>query len=183
PAEASANAAAELAVLAARLETFQATTADLVPADDVATVLSRITARAGLAVRAPRHLLVVQTTPDAPLHIHHQGFRDEDAERVAAEDRKSTRLNSSHLPYTTLFRSSWQHDSRPFRRPRPTWSPPMMWRRCYPASPLVPALPCAHPATCWSCRPLPMRRCTFTTKAFATRTPSESQRKIGRAHV
>ena len=85
PPEASANAAAELAVLAARLETFQATTADLVSADDVATVLSRITARAGLAVRAPRHLLVVQTTPDAPLHIHHQGFRDEDAERVAAE--------------------------------------------------------------------------------------------------
>src|SRR5256885_16388692 len=40
PAEASANAAAELAVLAARLETFQATTADLVSADDVATVLS-----------------------------------------------------------------------------------------------------------------------------------------------
>jgi len=70
PAEASANAAAELAVLAARLETFQATTADLVSADDVATVLSRITARAGLAVRAPRHLLVVQTSPEASLVCH-----------------------------------------------------------------------------------------------------------------
>jgi len=79
------NEATELAVLAARVETFQATAADLVSADDVATVLSRITARAGLAVRAPRHLLVVQTTPDAPLHIHHRGFRDEDAKQVASE--------------------------------------------------------------------------------------------------
>ena len=85
PGQVSATEAAERAVLAARLETFQATAADLVSADDVATVLARITARAGLAVRAPRHLLVVQTTPDAPLQIHHQGFRDEDAERVAVE--------------------------------------------------------------------------------------------------
>src|SRR5437899_750345 len=32
--------------------------------------------------------------------------------QIEEADRKSTRLNSSHLPYTTLFRSSWRSGSR-----------------------------------------------------------------------
>jgi diguanylate cyclase (GGDEF)-like protein len=99
PALVSAAQEAEIAVMAARLETFQATAADLVSVDDVASVLARITARAGLAVRAQRHLLVVQTTPDAPLLVHHEGFRDGEADVVAAElmaeapdDRGGSRL-------------------------------------------------------------------------------------------
>ncbi len=64
----------ELAALAGRFETFQSTAAELVSASDVETVLARITARAALAVRAPRHLLAVRPTAESELAIHHQGL-------------------------------------------------------------------------------------------------------------
>jgi diguanylate cyclase (GGDEF)-like protein len=76
---------AELAVLATRFETFQETASDLVCVDDMAAVLARITQRAGLSVRAPRHVLVVQPTPGAPFQIHADGCTDEEAESLAAE--------------------------------------------------------------------------------------------------
>ena len=90
---------AELAILAARLETFQATAADLVSTENVDQVLARITNRAGLAVRAPRHLLVVRLFPDADPKIHHVGLTGSEAETLAAElladdvdDRAGSRL-------------------------------------------------------------------------------------------
>ena len=90
---------AELAVLNHRFETFQATAADLVFLDDMSTLLARITSRAGLSVRAPRHVLAVRPTPGSKLHIHAEGCTDEEAERLAAEidmaepdDRGGSRL-------------------------------------------------------------------------------------------
>ena len=84
---------AELAILAGRLETFQATAADLVSTENVDEVLARITNRAGLAVRAPRHLLVVRLYPDVEPKIHHVGFtgsRTQDARDRAARRAPST---------------------------------------------------------------------------------------------
>jgi diguanylate cyclase (GGDEF)-like protein len=75
----------ELAILAARLETFQATAADLVSTENVDQVLARITDRAGLAVRAQRHLLVVRPFPDADPKIHHVGVTASEAASLAAE--------------------------------------------------------------------------------------------------
>jgi diguanylate cyclase (GGDEF)-like protein len=75
----------ELAILAARLETFQATAADLVSTENVDQVLARITDRAGLAVRAPRHLLVVRLFPDAEPKIHHVGLTAQEAAPLATE--------------------------------------------------------------------------------------------------
>jgi diguanylate cyclase (GGDEF)-like protein len=76
---------AELAILAGRLETFQATAADLVSTDNVDEVLARITNRAGLAVRAPRHLLVVRLYSDAEPKIHHVGLTGSEPTTLAAE--------------------------------------------------------------------------------------------------
>ena len=65
--------ASEVEVLAARVETFQATAADLVCVDDVASVLAASPARRPRRAR-PRHLLAVQTTRRV-VAIHHRGFR------------------------------------------------------------------------------------------------------------
>jgi diguanylate cyclase (GGDEF)-like protein len=76
---------AEVAVLTARFESFQETASDLVYLHDMKTLLARITSRAGLSVRAPRHVLAVRPSPRAPLQIHAEGCSDEEAAALAAE--------------------------------------------------------------------------------------------------
>jgi diguanylate cyclase (GGDEF)-like protein len=76
---------AEVAVLTARFESFQQTASDLVYLDDMKTLLARITSRAGLSVRAPRHVLAVRPGPRAPMQIHAEGCSEEEAAALAVE--------------------------------------------------------------------------------------------------
>ena len=74
---------AEVEVLTRRFRSFQQTAADLVSIHDMNALLDRITSRAGLSVRAHRHVLVVQPTDHGPLQIHAEGCTPEEAEHLA----------------------------------------------------------------------------------------------------
>lgn len=81
------------------LEGVYSTAADLLAAEDIDTVLARITARAAHAVNAPRYLLVVRTGADRRLCLHHHGFSEDEAQALADElladepdDRDGSRL-------------------------------------------------------------------------------------------
>jgi hypothetical protein len=89
----------EVEVLASRFETFKDTAAHLVAVEDVASVLANVTKRAGLAVRAPRHVLAVHVRPDAPLAVHQRGCKASEVDALVAEiladepdDRGGSRL-------------------------------------------------------------------------------------------
>jgi diguanylate cyclase (GGDEF)-like protein len=89
----------QVSQLTKRLEGVYSTAADLVATDHIDEVLSRITARAAHAVNAPRYLLVVQTSPEAPVRLHHHGFTAAEAKALAHElleehpdDRLGSRL-------------------------------------------------------------------------------------------
>jgi diguanylate cyclase (GGDEF)-like protein len=75
----------EVEVLASRFETFKDTAADLVAVEDVSSVLANVTKRAGLAVRAPRHVLAVHVRPDAPLSVHQRGCKPAEVDALVAE--------------------------------------------------------------------------------------------------
>jgi diguanylate cyclase (GGDEF)-like protein len=84
----------QLDAMKERLHSVFATASDLIAADDVGDVLSRITARAALEVRATRYLLAVRITPEGELQCHHKGFDEgedvaEVAERIVESDASS----------------------------------------------------------------------------------------------
>lgn len=90
--EASAEAAAErrvqrleaeLTALTARFESLQATAAELVSTTDVDDLLEHIAARAGLAVRAPGHILAVRMPGEREMRIHASGTAVDDRVRIA----------------------------------------------------------------------------------------------------
>lgn len=64
----------QVSLLTARLNNLRAAAGDLVSGDDVSTVLARVTARAGVAVHAPRFLLAVTGDAGQPPQLHHDGF-------------------------------------------------------------------------------------------------------------
>ncbi|MEN3273842.1 MAG: hypothetical protein V7636_2603, partial [Actinomycetota bacterium] len=66
-----------------RFEQLHLMATDLASAEEVDTVLARVADRAGLAIDAPRYLLAVKTTDDAPVRIFHKGFDPSRAERFA----------------------------------------------------------------------------------------------------
>jgi diguanylate cyclase (GGDEF)-like protein len=74
---------AQLAAMRDRLDSVYATAKDLIALDDLDAALGRITERAATAVRAPKYLLVVQTSAGEPLSVHHRGWADEDPAAVA----------------------------------------------------------------------------------------------------
>jgi diguanylate cyclase (GGDEF)-like protein len=78
------------AAISGRFEGLRDTVADLISGDDVDTVLARIAGRAGLAVRAPRHLLAIRAGVDGEVRVHHRGFTDaeaaDDAVRLLSDD-------------------------------------------------------------------------------------------------
>jgi hypothetical protein len=76
---------AETAVLATRFESLQKTAADLVAVEDVESVLAGIASRASLAVRAPRHVLVVWPTADGPMTVHQTGCTPEEVDALVEE--------------------------------------------------------------------------------------------------
>jgi len=62
---------------------LERTVAELVSADDIDESLARIARRAGVAVRAQRHVLVARA--GGVVHIHADGFADEEADRLGHE--------------------------------------------------------------------------------------------------
>lgn len=66
----------QVSLLTARLNNLRAAAGDLVSGEDVGTVLARVTARAGIAVRAPRFFLAVIPEAGQPPQVHHDGFAD-----------------------------------------------------------------------------------------------------------
>jgi diguanylate cyclase (GGDEF)-like protein len=75
----------QLRQMGERLEEVFSTASDLLSVEDLSELLASITRRAAGAVNAPRYLLVVQTGPDEPLHLHHHGFNENEARALAAE--------------------------------------------------------------------------------------------------
>ncbi len=72
-------------VLTKRFESLESVAKELASTRDVNSMLETITQRAGVAVRAPRYLLVAQLPGDATPRIHHVGFTEDDAEAAAFE--------------------------------------------------------------------------------------------------
>jgi diguanylate cyclase (GGDEF)-like protein len=86
-----------LSAVSAQLESLQSTAADLVSSDDLDSVLDRIVARASVAVNAPRYLLAVRPSEDAPLSVHWDGFESETEARRAAARLLETRTAPTDL--------------------------------------------------------------------------------------
>ena len=75
----------QLEQMSERLEGVFSTAAELLGEEDIDTLLARITSRAAHAVSAPKYLLVVRTSPEAPVQLHHHGFEDVEAQVLANE--------------------------------------------------------------------------------------------------
>jgi diguanylate cyclase (GGDEF)-like protein len=71
-----------ITLLERRLESFQATVAELVQADDLGTALDRVVTAAAGAVRAPGFLLVVEPHPGTPRQVYSAGMSPEEAEAM-----------------------------------------------------------------------------------------------------
>jgi diguanylate cyclase (GGDEF)-like protein len=83
PAEQVAAMREQLEAMTQRLESVFATAADLIASGNLDETLARIADRAGVQVRAPRHLLAVRPTAGADVHCHHKGLDDEEARAIA----------------------------------------------------------------------------------------------------
>jgi diguanylate cyclase (GGDEF)-like protein len=75
----------QMVVLTKRFESLESVAQELSSTRDVNSMLETITRRAGVAVRAPRYLLVAQLPGDAAPRIHHVGFTTQEAEVAAHE--------------------------------------------------------------------------------------------------
>lgn len=75
----------QLLVVTKRFESLESVAKELSSTSDVNSMLETITKRAGVAVRAPRYLLVAQLPGDATPRIHHVGFTQDEAEAAAQE--------------------------------------------------------------------------------------------------
>jgi GAF domain-containing protein len=75
----------QMVVLTKRFESLESVAQELSSTQDVNSMLETITRRAGVAVRAPRYLLVAQLPGDAQPRIHHVGFTEEEAAVAAHE--------------------------------------------------------------------------------------------------
>jgi len=73
----------QAAVLTKRFESLESVAKDLASTRDVNSMLETITRRAGVAVRAPRYLLVAQLPGDVVPRVHHVGFTDVEAKEAA----------------------------------------------------------------------------------------------------
>lgn len=76
---------AELTALTERFESLQATAAEMVSATDVDTLMARIAHRAGLAVRAPGHILAVRIPGETAVRVHANGVVPADRAQVVEE--------------------------------------------------------------------------------------------------
>jgi diguanylate cyclase (GGDEF)-like protein len=79
----------QMSVLTKRFESLESVAKDLSSSRDVNSMLETITRRAGVAVRAPRYLLVAQLPGDPAPRIHSVGFSRDEAEVAAQEILRS----------------------------------------------------------------------------------------------
>ena len=86
---------AQVVAMNERLESAFATASDLVSADDLDAVLTRIVERAANAVRAPSYVLAVRVEGDR--HVFSQGVKPDEAERIG-----SLLLSSGEIEDTML---------------------------------------------------------------------------------
>jgi len=75
----------QMLILTKRFESLESVAQELSSSRDVNSMLETITRRAGVAVRAPRYLLVVQLPGDVSLRIHSVGFDQAEADAAAHE--------------------------------------------------------------------------------------------------
>ncbi len=75
----------QVRVLAMRFESLESVAKELASTRDVNSMLETITRRAGVAVRAPRYLLVAQLPGETTPRIHSVGFTEGEAETAARE--------------------------------------------------------------------------------------------------
>ena len=73
----------QMVVLTKRFESLESVAKELSSTHDVNSMLETITRRAGVAVRAPRYLLVAKLPGDTSPRIHHVGFTEEEAAAAA----------------------------------------------------------------------------------------------------
>jgi diguanylate cyclase (GGDEF)-like protein len=85
PARQIAHLEAQLVGLTERFEALQATAGELISATDVETLLARIARRAGLAVRAPGHVLAVRLPGEESLRVHDEGVDASELDQLVAE--------------------------------------------------------------------------------------------------
>jgi diguanylate cyclase (GGDEF)-like protein len=76
---------AQVAALGTRYEALEAVATELSATQDIDGVLQTITRRAGIAVRAPRYLLVARLPRDRSWRVHHVGFDDAAAAQAVDE--------------------------------------------------------------------------------------------------
>jgi diguanylate cyclase (GGDEF)-like protein len=74
---------AQMVAMSERLQSAYATASDLVSTEDIDTVLQRIVERAANAVRAPSHVLAVQSERDAGLRVYRHGIERREAWTLA----------------------------------------------------------------------------------------------------
>jgi diguanylate cyclase (GGDEF)-like protein len=74
----------QIIVLTERYESLESVGRELASTRDVNSMLETITRQAGVAVRAPRYLLVAQLPGDSHPRIHHVGFTQHEAEIAAS---------------------------------------------------------------------------------------------------
>ncbi|HEV3132242.1 MAG TPA: diguanylate cyclase [Acidimicrobiales bacterium] len=75
----------QLLVLTKRYESLESVAKELASIHDVNSMLETITRQAGVAVRAPRYLLVAQLPGDSDPRIHYVGFTPDEANVAAKE--------------------------------------------------------------------------------------------------
>jgi diguanylate cyclase (GGDEF)-like protein len=100
-------------LLEMRLESFQRTVDDLVSADDLETVLTRMVSAAARAVRAPAFVLALQDMPWPVQRVYSEGLTREQAEEVASRtfgadagtehDAMTVEVASTRRHYGTLI--------------------------------------------------------------------------------
>ena len=103
--------------LSAQVGALQTTAADLVSADDIAEVLTRIVARAGVAVSAPRYLLAVRDER-GNVFARSDGFASDDDALAAAEEllagtRRQTTCSCNRSRRRGVTTACWRRSTKP----------------------------------------------------------------------
>jgi hypothetical protein len=145
----------QMGILTKRFESLESVAQELSSTQDVNSMLETITRRAGVAVRAPRYLLVAQLPGDAVPRIHHVGFTADEAEAAAREVLQP-------ISAASTARAWWSISARPAAT-SVVWPPSI--RRSTASCPRNARCSWPTPATP---PPLSRRRPPSTSRATAT---------------
>jgi hypothetical protein len=124
-----------------RFEQLHTMATEFAQAEELETLLARVTEQAGVAVAAQRYLIAVRSRPDSPLSIHHDGFADDIAAEKFAAGLLASELDDDDRVLVADVTSAWRRCIPAVRR-SPTWSvaswPPTPAMRLRPSTPLPP---------------------------------------------